>query len=233
LREIVFDTETTGLDPTQGHRIVEIGCVEIVDRFPTGRTWHSYLNPERDIPPDAFAIHGLSGEFLRDKPKFSDLVSEFLEFVGSAQLVAHNGFFDLEFVNSELSLAKRNVFTKDRIIDTLSLAKRKHRNQKNSLDDLCKRYRIDTSKRTKHGALLDAELLAEVYIELTGGRQTSLLVESTTVAKEAANSVVRRREKPLAPRLTAEDVAAHLAFVGTLGKEPVWGKYVKIPEKAA
>lgn len=225
MREIVFDTETTGLDPTQGHRIVEIGCVEIRDRFPTGRTWHAYLNPERDMPRDAFDIHGLSIDFLKDKPKFRDVVDDFLTFVGDANFVAHNGFFDLEFINSELKIAGREGFANSRVVDTLGMARRKLRTNKASLDDLCKRFKIDTSARTKHGALLDAELLAEVYIELTGGRQTTLLVESTSSAKEVANYVVRQREVPLEPRLSAEEISAHLEFISTLGDKAVWKQY--------
>ncbi|MFN3347784.1 DNA polymerase III subunit epsilon [Pseudorhodoplanes sp.] len=230
MREIVFDTETTGLDPVQGHRLVEIGCVELLNRFPTGRTFHKYINPDRDMPVEAFNVHGLSLEFLRQHPLFHDIADEFLDFVGDAPLVAHNGYFDLAFINSELDLAKRPVFARDRIIDTLMLARRKHPGVSNRLDDLCLRYKIDNSKRTKHGALLDAELLAEVYIELTDARQTSLSLVAIGAAAalnggRGAGQGARRRPVPLPPRLTDEERAAHAAFVATLGDSPVWRSY--------
>ncbi len=228
MREIVFDTETTGLDPVQGHRLVEIGCVELLDRFPTGRTFHKYVNPERDMPVEAFNVHGLSIEFLRQHGLFHEIADEFLDFVGDAPLVAHNGYFDLAFINSELSLAKRATFARDRIIDTLMLARRKHPGASNKLDDLCLRYKIDNSKRTKHGALLDAELLAEVYIELTDARQTSLTLVSTDtrsvmVGGKAASA--RARPEPLAPRISEAERAAHAAFIATLGENAIWRSY--------
>lgn len=230
MREIVFDTETTGLDPVQGHRLVEIGCVELLNRFPTGRTFHKYINPDRDMPVEAFNVHGLSLEFLREHPLFHDIADEFLDFVGDAPLVAHNGYFDLAFINSELDLAKRPLFARDRIIDTLMLARRKHPGVSNRLDDLCLRYKIDNSKRTKHGALLDAELLAEVYIELTDARQTSLSLVAIGAAAalngvQGAGQSARMRPYPLPPRLTDEERAAHAAFVATLGDSPVWRSY--------
>ena len=227
MREIVFDTETTGLDPVQGHRMVEIGCIELLDRFPTGRVFHKYVNPERDIPIEAFNVHGLSLEFLKNHKCFHEEVDEFLDFVGDAPLVAHNGYFDLAFVNSELGIAKKTVFARDRIIDTLMLARRKHPGQSNKLDDLCTRYKIDNSKRTKHGALLDAELLAEVYIELVGGRQTTLsLVSTGGLAAIAVGEISRRtRPEPLPPRISDEERLAHGAFIATLGEEAVWKKY--------
>jgi len=231
LREIVFDTETTGLDPVQGHRLVEIGCVELLNRFPTGRTFHKYLNPERDMPIEAFNVHGLSIEFLSQHGLFRDVADEFLDFVGDAPLVAHNGYFDLAFINSELDLAKRTTFARDRIIDTLMLARRKHPGQSNKLDDLCARYKIDNSKRTKHGALLDAELLAEVYIELTDARQTTLglvATSSRTVIAGGKGAVVRARPAPLPPRVTDEERAAHAAFVATLGDAAVWRSYTEL-----
>jgi DNA polymerase III subunit epsilon len=228
VREIVFDTETTGLDPVQGHRLVEIGCVELVNRFPTGRTFHSYLNPERDMPIEAFNVHGLSVEFLKQHRFFHEVAEEFLEFVADAPLVAHNGYFDLAFINSELDLAKRPPFARDRIIDTLMLARRKHPGAPNRLDDLCLRYKIDNSKRTKHGALLDAELLAEVYIELTDARQTTL----TLVANGARTIFVGRkgaagpaRPAPLPSRVTEDERTAHAAFIATLGENAVWRSY--------
>ncbi len=227
MREIVFDTETTGLDPVQGHRLVEIGCVELLNRFPTGRTFHKYVNPQRDMPIEAFNVHGLSIEFLRQHGLFHDIAEEFLDFVGDAPLVAHNGYFDLAFINSELDLAKRPVFARDRIIDTLMLARRKHPGVSNKLDDLCARYKIDNSKRTKHGALLDAELLAEVYIELTDARQTTLGLVATgsRIVTIGGQTASRARPAPLPPRISEEERAAHAAFVATLGDAAVWRAY--------
>lgn len=228
MREIVFDTETTGLDPVQGHRLVEIGCVELLNRFPTGRTFHKYINPQRDMPIEAFNVHGLSIEFLRQHGLFHDIAEEFLDFVADAPLVAHNGYFDLAFINSELDLAKRPVFARDRIVDTLMLARRKHPGVSNKLDDLCARYKIDNSKRTKHGALLDAELLAEVYIELTDARQTTLgLVASgtRTVFVGRNGAAGRTRPVPLPARITEDERIAHAAFIATLGDAAVWRSY--------
>ncbi|MET0443343.1 MAG: DNA polymerase III subunit epsilon [Pseudorhodoplanes sp.] len=231
MREIVFDTETTGLDPVQGHRLVEIGCVELLNRFPTGRTFHKYCNPERDMPVEAFNVHGLSIEFLKAHSCFHAVADEFLDFVQDAPLVAHNGYFDLAFINSELTLAKRQVFARDRIVDTLMLARRKHPGVSNKLDDLCLRYKIDNSKRTKHGALLDAELLAEVYIELVGARQTSLslvtLSGAASLMRGTQDAQRRERPAPLPSRLSEDIVAAHRAFVATLGEEAVWKKYLQ------
>ena len=232
MREIVFDTETTGLDPVQGHRLVEIGCVELLNRFPTGRTFHKYVNPQRDMPVEAFNVHGLSIEFLRQHGLFHDIAEEFLDFVGDAPLVAHNGYFDLAFINSELDLAKRQVFARDRIIDTLMLARRKHPGVSNKLDDLCARYKIDNSRRTKHGALLDAELLAEVYIELTDARQIKLgLVASGSRTMVAGGHAASRvRPAPLPPRISDEERAAHAAFIATLGDNAVWRSYgISVP----
>ena len=227
MREIVFDTETTGLDPVQGHRLVEIGCVELLNRFPTGKTFHRYLNPERDMPAEAFAVHGLALEFLKEHPLFVTVADEFLAFVGDAPLVAHNGYFDLNFINAELERASRPVFGRDRIVDTLMLARRKHPGGSNKLDDLCARYRIDNSRRTKHGALLDAELLAEVYVELIGARQAMLGLAATGAEAmlDAAGLSLRVRPAPLAPRVTDAERFAHDAFVGTLGEKPVWQDY--------
>ena len=170
MREIIFDTETTGIDPKQGHRMVEIGCVELIDRMPTGETFHAYYNPERDMPAEAEAIHGLSAQFLADKPRFADAVDEFLDFVRDDMLVAHNAGFDFAFLNAELELCTREPICLTRKIDTLEMARRKNPGGKHSLDALCSRYGVDRSHRVLHGALLDAELLAQVYIELTGGR---------------------------------------------------------------
>ena len=174
MREIVLDTETTGLDPLRGDRLVEIGCVEIFNRMPTGQTFHRYINPERDMPKEAFDVHGLSAEFLADKPLFSAVADEFLAFIGDAPLVIHNASFDIGFINAELDKVERSPIPRERLVDTLLLARRKHPGVSNRLDDLCSRYAIDNSHRTKHGALLDAELLAEVYIDLIGARQSQL-----------------------------------------------------------
>ena len=174
LREIVMDTETTGLDPANGDRLIELGCIEIVNRIPTGREFHRYLNPERDIHRDAVAVHGLTAEFLKDKPLFKDVADEFLEFIGDAPLVAHNATFDVGFLNAELERASRPPLRLDRVVDTLVLARRRHPAGPNSLDALCKRYGIDNSKRTKHGALMNSLLLASVYVELLGERQATL-----------------------------------------------------------
>ena len=175
MREIVLDTETTGLDPLRGDRLVEIGCVEIFNRMPTGQTFHRYFNPERDMPAEAFAVHGLSSEFLSSKPLFAEEVDEFLAFIGDAPLVIHNASFDISFINAELDRIKRPPILRERLVDTLLLARRKHPGVSNRLDDLCSRYSIDNSRRTKHGALLDSELLAEVYIDLIGARQSQLI----------------------------------------------------------
>jgi len=228
MREIILDTETTGLDPNEGHRLVEIGCVEMIDRVVTGATWHRYFNPQRDMPQEAFAVHGLSGEFLADKPLFNDLAVEFVEFLGDARLVIHNAGFDMRFLNAELKLAKKAILAMDRVTDTLALARRKHPGARVSLDELCQRYGIDNSKRIKHGALLDAEILAEVYIELTGGRQTTLGLATQTIAvarRTVTSTAVRQRPSPLPSRLTEEDIQAHRAFVATLGENAIWKRY--------
>jgi DNA polymerase-3 subunit epsilon len=227
MREIVLDTETTGLDPFQGHRVVEIGCVELVNRFPTGKTFHCYLNPERDMPADAEAVHGLTVEFLRDKPLFADVVEDFLAFVGDAPLVIHNAAFDLAFLNAELERLARPALGRDRLLDTLLLARRKHPAGPNRLDDLCTRYNIDNSHRAKHGALLDAEILAEVYLELIGARQASLGLGDTAAEGPGVIRLVavRARPVPLLPRMTAAERAAHAAFVATLGAQAIWRDY--------
>jgi DNA polymerase-3 subunit epsilon len=228
MREIVFDTETTGLDPLQGHRLIEIGCIELVNRIPSGQYFHRYLNPERDVPQEAFAIHGLSLHFLKDQPRFPDICEELIEFIGDAPLVAHNAFFDLGFLNAEFERCKKMLLTRDRLVDTLMLARRRHPGGSNRLDDLCARYGVDNSRRTKHGALLDAELLAEVYVELIGGRQASLiLVESghETVSARHGAIIIPPRSAPLAPRLSYEDREAHASFVASLGSNAIWLDY--------
>lgn len=228
MREIVFDTETTGLDPLQGDRLVEIGCIELVNRFATGRTFHSYFNPERDMPESALGVHGLTSEFLKDKPLFAQKVEELVAFLGDAPLVAHNAMFDLGFLNAELERASRAAVSRERMIDTLLIARRKHPNGSNRLDDLCARYAIDNSRRIKHGALLDAELLAEVYIELIGARQATLVLSqaTTSIVVPGEPIIVRQREVPLLQRLTAEDRDAHRLFIESLGAAAIWRDYI-------
>src|SRR4030081_3733919 len=207
MREIVLDTETTGLDPLRGDRLVEIGCIEIYNRMPTGQTFHRYINPERDMPAEAFKVHGLSSEFLSSKPLFTEVVEEFLEFIGDAPLVIHNASFDISFINAELDRIKRQPVSRERLVDTLLLAPRKHPGVSNRLDDLCARYAIDNSRRTKHGALLDAELLAEVYIDLIGARQSQLILAAETRETRAGwDGEMPRRQRlaPLAPRVTGD-----------------------------
>jgi DNA polymerase-3 subunit epsilon len=228
MREIVLDTETTGLDPFQGHRLIEIGCIELVNRIPSGNTFHRYLNPERDIPAEAFAIHGLSADFLKDHPRFEMVVDDLLEFLGDAPLVIHNASFDIGFINFELERVARPSIGRERLVDTLLLARRKHPAGPNRLDDLCVRYRVDHSRRSKHGALLDAELLAEVYVELIGARQALLgLVEAGDGNGSARvnSSVIRQRPAPLASRVGADEREAHRAFVATLGEGAIWQRY--------
>jgi DNA polymerase-3 subunit epsilon len=226
MREIVLDTETTGLDPYQGHRLVEIGCVELVNRIPSGQVFHVYLNPERDMPLEAFNVHGLSSEFLSDKKRFADVAEDFIAFIGDAPLVIHNAQFDIGFINYELERAEHLLVQRDRLVDTLLMARRKHPGVSNKLDELCKRYGIDNSKRTKHGALLDAELLAEVYLELIGARQASLvLTESRETIRISADQPRRQREVPLMPRLSESEIAAHQAFIASLGENAYWKNY--------
>ena len=236
LREIVIDTETTGLDPGNGDRLIELGCIEIVNRIPTGREFHRYVNPERDIHRDAVAVHGLTGEFLKDKPLFKDIADEFLAFIGEAPLVAHNASFDLGFINAELERAVRPPLTFDRVVDTLVLARRRHPAGPNSLDALCKRYGIDLSQRTKHGALLDSMLLASVYVELLGERQATLGLGGQVGSEATVHlgvSAARRRPVPLPPRLSPETEQAHWAFVRTLGAKALWLRYAELAPQSA
>jgi len=230
MREIVLDTETTGLDPLQGDRLVEIGCIELVNRFPTGKVFHCYFNPQRDMPDQAFKIHGLSSDFLKDHALFADKVDELLGFLGDAQLVAHNAMFDLGFLNAELERAGRGAVNRERMIDTLLIARRKHPGGANRLDDLCERYAVDNSRRTKHGALLDAELLAEVYVELIGARQASLVLSQAAApaAVSGAPIIVRERTVPLAATVSDEERAAHRRFIATLGDGAIWRDYVRL-----
>ena len=228
MREIVLDTETTGLDPAQGHRLVELGCIELLNGIPTGATFHAYVNPERDMPAEAFAVHGLSAEFLKEHKRFIDIVDDFLAFIGDAPLVIHNAGFDHTFLCAELKRAERELIARERLVDTLLLARRKHPAGPNRLDDLCARYGIDNSRRTKHGALLDAEILAEVYVELIGARQAQLgLAELNQHGPSGLDDeiVVRTRPQPLAPRLSEAELAAHRDFVVGLGENALWGYY--------
>jgi DNA polymerase-3 subunit epsilon len=229
MREIILDTETTGLDPLRGDRLVEIGCVEILNRMPTGQTFHRHLNPERDMPAEAFAVHGLSSQFLADKPLFAQVVEDFLEFIGDAPLVIHNASFDIAFINAELDRINRPPIARERLVDTLLLARRKHPGVSNRLDDLCSRYAIDNSRRTKHGALLDAELLAEVYIDLIGARQSQLILATEardTHAGGYGEMPRRQRPVPLEPRVTDADRLAHREFIATLGDKPIWSDFL-------
>ena len=227
-REIVIDTETTGLNPLTGDRVVEIGGVELFNHVPTGRHFHKYINPERRMTEDAFQVHGLSDEFLADKPRFADIIDEMIGFFGDATLIAHNAPFDVQFLNFELEKARRPSLS-NRIIDTVTLAREKHPGARVSLDALCKHYGIDNSKRTLHGALLDSEILADVYLELIGGRQVTLaLVEETRVVVAGATLVAHhapQRPTPLPPRLDAEQIAAHLSLIKTMGEAALWGYY--------
>ncbi|MFK8254056.1 DNA polymerase III subunit epsilon [Ancylobacter terrae] len=226
MREIVLDTETTGLDPARGDRLVEIGCVELLNRIPTGQSYHVYINPERDMPVEAFNVHGLSAEFLSDKPLFAAVVDEFLGFIREDPLVIHNAQFDMGFLNAELARIGRPALGFERVVDTLALARRRHPGGSNRLDDLMARYGIDASRRTKHGALLDSELLAEVYAELAGGRQTAIAFGSLSSARGGRSRTARARPVPLPPRLTPEEIAGHAAFIATLTQPLIWADYL-------
>ena len=229
MREIVLDTETTGFDPETGDRVVEIGCVEIFNQIPTGKTWHTYLNPERDMPQSAFEVHGLASEFLEDKPLFGAVIDDFLEFIGDADLVIHNASFDIGFLNAEMDAVSAGALSMTRVVDTLALARRKNPAGPNSLDALCRRFGIDNSSRTLHGALLDAELLAEVYLELKGGRQAGLTFDSikSEADNAAENSAIkhRQRPKPLPSRIDNAAQSAHESSVARLGDKAIWKKY--------
>ncbi|MCC7253100.1 DNA polymerase III subunit epsilon [Hyphomicrobium sp.] len=238
MREIVLDTETTGLDPRKGDRLIEIGCIELVNRIPTGREFHRFINPERTVPAEAEAVHGLSTEFLLDKPLFTEVAEEFLDFIAGDMLVIHNAVFDVGFLNAELErLGQGPPISMSRVVDTLQLARRKHPAGPNSLDALCKRYGIDNSKRIKHGALMDSLLLAEVYVELLGERQASLVLGNDRAnagrsARGGAAALRGPRPVPLPVRLTEELIAAHRAFVETLGPKALWKRYFA-PDEAA
>jgi DNA polymerase-3 subunit epsilon len=226
MREVVLDTETTGFDPVDGHRIVEIGCVELIDHFPTGKSLQFYLNPERDIPLESQKIHGLTYEFLSDKPLFAAVVEELMEFIGDAPLVIHNASFDIKFLNAELHRVSKPLVHISRAIDTIEIAKAKIPGARYSLDELCKRFGVDLSARTKHGALLDAELTAQIYLELVGGRQRKLLLAPVD-AEEGASAIIsrtaRQRPEPLLVRISDAELDAHAAFVAReLGKDAIW-----------
>lgn len=226
-REIVLDTETTGLDPSTGDRLVELGCVELVNSIPSGETFHRYIDPERDMPDEAFRVHGLSREFLSGKPKFADIAEDFITFIGDAKLVIHNAEFDMKFLNAELRRVNMPLLTPDRVVDTLMLARRKHPGSPNSLDALCSRYGIDNSRRTKHGALLDSEILAEVYLELTGGRQAALALASVEVRKIEIGTLdlISVRPTALPHLIQSEEIIAHEQLVEAMGEKSVWRKY--------
>lgn len=230
MREVVLDTETTGFDPFTGDRLVEIGCVELVNHMPSGQTYHQYVNPERDMPDDAFQVHGLSIDFLSDKPVFKAIAQDFIDFIGDAKLIIHNASFDMKFLNAELDWAGFKQLPMDQAIDTLDIARRKFPGAQNSLDSLCRRFNVDNSVREKHGALLDSELLADVYLELLGGRQPDLMGSaspSNTVPTKQAVTITtapKERIKPISSLLTNEEIAAHEAFIDDLGDAPLWKK---------
>ena len=235
MREIVLDTETTGLDPADGHRVLEIGAVEIVHQSLTGNVFHVLINPERDVPEDAARVHGHTAEVLKDKPVFAKIVDDFLAFIGDSNLVIHNAEFDVRFVNAELARLGLAAIAMDRVVDTLALARKKHPGQPNSLDALCDRYRIDRSRRVRHGALLDAEILVEVYCELTGGRQRSLMFDDAVELADAAAAALAprysdrpRRQSPIEP---AEE-SAHVRYIESFGRDAIWFRYLAQPTPA-
>jgi DNA polymerase-3 subunit epsilon len=228
MREIVFDTETTGLSPADGHRLVEIGCIELVNRVETGRDFHCYINPERSMPAEAEAVHGLSATFLSDKPLFQHVVADFLDFIGDSPLVAHNANFDFGFLNAELQACGHPPVSLTRMIDTLAIARTRHPGAKHSLDALCSRFGVDRSQRVKHGALLDAQLLAQVYVELRGGRQIGFsLAEAASATMLEASLIavpIERLFRPARPhRASDAELARHAVFVSTL-VDPLWSE---------
>ena len=230
MREVVLDTETTGLDPKNGDRIVEIGAIELFNHMPTGQYFHQYLNPERQVPQEAFAVHGLSDDFLRNKPRFIDIVEDFLSFIGDAKMVIHNASFDMRFLNEELKRVGRNIFPDNQAIDTLLIARKKFPGAQNSLDALCRRFSIDNSGREKHGALLDSELLSDVYLELIGGRQPGLVLNTVHDEKpqeydESNGKKSLKRKKILESRITENEKIEHSNFMKLLGDDSVWKKH--------
>lgn len=228
MREIVLDTETTGLDPFTGDRLVEIGAVELKGHMPTGNTYHQYINPERDVPQDAVAVHGLDSAFLADKPVFKEVASAFLDFIGDAKLVIHNASFDMKFLNAELGWLNLPKIPFERAIDTLDIARKKFPGSPASLDALCRRFGIDNSARTLHGALLDSEILAEVYLELIGGRQPDFALsaqeQQTNVGDSETGWRAQPRPTPLPPKITQDEEKAHAAFVNGMGDQALWRK---------
>ena len=227
MRQIVLDTETTGLSPQDGDRLVEIGCLEIINQVATGENFHVYINPERDMPEGAFRVHGLSAEFLSDKPKFAEVADDFLAFIADAPLVIHNASFDMGFINHELKLIGRPIVEQARAIDTLLIARKRFPGAQNSLDALCRRFGIDNSNRVKHGALLDSELLAEVYLELMGGRQPGLVLDANLERRQTDSGPIERRAPrpvPLPSRLTESEQTAHASFVESLADGGLWPK---------
>jgi DNA polymerase III subunit epsilon len=235
MREIVLDTETTGLDPADGHRVLEIGAVEIVHQSLTGKVFHVLINPERDVPQEAVRVHGHSFAALQDKPVFASVADDFLAFIGEAKLVIHNAEFDMRFVNAELARLGRAAIGMDRVVDTLALARKKHPGAPASLDALCDRYRIDRSRRVRHGALLDAEILVEVYCELTGGRQRSLSFGGALADIEARviEAVARSGPRPLRERsIERSEISAHLHHIESLGRDAIWFRYLPQPSPA-
>jgi DNA polymerase-3 subunit epsilon len=228
MREIVLDTETTGLEPATGDRIVEIGAVELFNHMPTGKTYHQYINPERSMPKEAFDVHGLGDDFLRDKPTFRAIARDFLAFIGEARLVIHNAAFDMKFLNAELSAVGLPVLPMARSFDTVALARQKFPGSPASLDALCRRFNVDNSAREKHGALLDSEILAEVYLELIGGRQPDLTLNRVESAQKITDATWRptQRPVPLPSRLTPQEEEAHAAFAAKLGANAIWAKRV-------
>ncbi|MDA9623570.1 DNA polymerase III subunit epsilon [Rhodobiaceae bacterium] len=227
MREIVLDTETTGLSPDKGDRVVEIGCVELINHVPTSNTFQVYLNPEREMDEGAQRIHGLTNEFLQDKPKFEAIAEDFISYIGESKIIAHNATFDINFLNSELSRLNKAKISQERVIDTLKIAREKYPGARNSLDALCKRFFVDNSNRKLHGALLDSELLAEVYLELIGGKEPDLaLAEEARTHKLPEKELIIKasikRENELKPRLTKEDQIKHKEFIDTLKVKPVW-----------
>jgi DNA polymerase-3 subunit epsilon len=235
MREIVLDTETTGTEHANGDRVIEIGCVELYNHIPTGRSYHVYINPERPVSAGALAVHGLSDQFLSDKPVFAQIVDEFVEFISDARLVIHNAAFDVGFLNAEFARTGHRSIPLSDVVDTLSMARRKHPGAANNLDALCSRYGIDNSKRTKHGALLDAEILAEVYIELIGGKQVGFDLTPQPSARgglgisAGAAAAREARPRPFMSRLTDAEREAHEAFIRSLGATPLWREYVGEP----
>ncbi|SNY90514.1 DNA polymerase-3 subunit epsilon [Cohaesibacter sp. ES.047] len=243
LREIVFDTETTGLDPFTGDRVVEIGCVELINHLPTPNNYHVYINPERDMPEEAFKVHGLSEEFLSDKPKFAEIAQDFHDFIKDTPIIAHNASFDVKFLNWELEKAGFAKIDNDLVIDTLAMARQRFPAGPNSLDALCSRFSIDSTKRTLHGALLDSEILADVYLELIGGRQTNLMLSaedqdlSSSGEQEEWSKRYRepakQRPAPLPLRLSAEEIERHQTFLKEIKGDSLWARYLPQTEPEA